>query len=206
MRVLVGPATAMLMALMGCVSHTSLPPAPSPAASIHLDRSSPTPPSFEYERSEIAFKNRMLDDEESSLYRVRYIRFPSYGENGQQDNLVSGKYYESKTPGRKPLVIIVPIPDSHAYPAAKMTAYLKTHSQGEINVFDMLIERDIVEWQGMASAPDEATFMRRLEKSAKREWTTVIDIRRVIDWASATGGSSRLEWRCRSLDWPRRCW
>lgn len=184
MRVVTTSALAALFALMGCVSYTSSPSAPAPVASLGSDGQSLHYPA-DYDRQEIAFKNRMLEEEESSLYRVRYIRFHSYGDNGQPDNLVTGRYYESKRPGEKPLVIIVPIPAGHSYPAEKMTAYLKSHSMGEINIFNMLIERDVIDWNGLSASLDEAAFMERLEKSAEREWTTVIDIRRILDWAEA---------------------
>lgn len=184
MRVVFSSAMATLIALSGCVSYTRSPAVPTAAIS-HDSGGQPPHPSADYEKQEIAFKNRMLDEEESSLYRVRYIRFASYGENGQKDNLVTGRYYESKRPGRKPLVIIVPIPAGHTYPAEKMTAYLKSNSMGEINIFNMLIERDVIDWNGLSASLDEAAFMERLEKSAEREWTTVIDIRRTLDWAEA---------------------
>jgi hypothetical protein len=184
MKVVSSLAMVALLALVGCVSYSSSPSAPAPAESFASGGLSPHP-SAAYERQEIAFKNRILDAEETSLYRVRYIRFPSYGENGQEENLVTGRYYESKRPGKKPLVIIVPIPAGHSYPAEKMTAYLKSHSMGEVNIFNMLLDRDVVDWSGLAAAADEAAFMKRLEKSAEREWTTVVDIRRTIDWAGA---------------------
>ena len=95
---------AALIALMGCVSYTTSPSAPSPAVSVDPGGSSPVPQA-EYEKRTIVFKNRIVDEEESSLYRVRYIRFPSYGDNGQEDNLVTGRYYESKRPGRKSAII-----------------------------------------------------------------------------------------------------
>jgi dienelactone hydrolase len=168
--------------LMGCVSYTSKPLEPAPRASIEVDGITSLPPA-EYEKQEISFKNRILDEEESSLYGVRFIRFPSYGDNGQEGNLVTGRYYESKRPGKKPLVIIVPLPAGHTYPAEKMTAYLRSHSLGDVNIFNMDGKKDLVDWAGLAAAPDEAAFMERLEKSAGRQRTTVIDIRRVIDWA-----------------------
>jgi dienelactone hydrolase len=184
MRVVTTSAMAALIVLVGCVSYTSFPAVPAPDAAFDAVELS-SHPSAEYEKHEVVFKNRMVDEEESALYRVRYIRFPSYGENGQEDNLVTGRYYESKRPGKKPLVIIVPIPAGHTYPAEKMTAYLKSHSMGEINIFNMLIDRDVIDWNGLSASLDEAAFMERLEKSAEREWTTVIDIRRTLDWAEA---------------------
>ncbi len=184
MRVFTTSAMAALIVLVGCVSYTSSPAVPAPDAAFDSGELS-SHPSAEYEKQEIVFKNHMMDDEESSLYRVRHIRFPSYGENGQEDSLVTGRYYESKRPGKKPLVIIVPIPAGHTYPAEKMTAYLKSHSMGEVNIFNMKIERDVIDWNGLSASVDEAAFMERLEKSAEREWTTVIDIRRTLDWAEA---------------------
>jgi len=184
MRIVTTLALAALFALVGCVSYTSSPSSPAPAASLGSDGQS-LHHLAAYDRQEIGFKNRMLDEEESSLYRVRYIRFPSYGDNGQPDNLVAGRYYESKRPGKRPLVIVAPLPAGHTYPADKMTAYLKSHSLGDVNVFNMDGKNDLVDWAGLAAAPDEAAFMERLEKSAEREWTTIIDIRRTIDWAEA---------------------
>jgi dienelactone hydrolase len=138
---------------------------------------------FAYQRSEIPFKNRMLDEEETSLYRVRYVRFPSVGDNGQPDNLVRGKYYESKLPGRKPMVIVLPIWGRHVYPSEKMTAYLKRRSGGRVNVFLMEGEEHLIDWQALVGAADEAAYLDLWEQGAQREWVTITDIRRTIDWA-----------------------
>ena len=184
MRVVTTSALAALIALVGCVSYTDSPSSPVPAASLDSGGQS-LHDLADYDRQEVPFKNHVLDEEESSLYIVRHIRFPSYGDNGQDDNLVTGRYYESKRPGKKPLVIIVPIPAGHSYPADKMAAYLSSHSVGEVNIFKLEIARDIIDWNGMAAAANEAAFMERLDKSAEREWTTVIDIRRTLDWAEA---------------------
>ena len=184
MRVLRGSTTAALIALVGCVSYTRSPASPAPAKSLDSGELSPHP-TADYERQEIVFKNRMLDEEETSFYRVRNIRFSSYGDNGQPDNLVTGKYYESKLAGKKPLLIILPIPAGHNYPAERMTTYLKKHSRGSVNIFTMNGKGDLVDWEGLAAATDEAEFMERLDKSAEREWTMIIDVRRTIDWAEA---------------------
>ena len=83
MRVVTTSAMAALIVLVGCVSYTSSPAVPAPDAAFDAVELS-SHPSAEYEKHEVVFKNRMVDEEESSLYRVRYIRFPSYGENGQE--------------------------------------------------------------------------------------------------------------------------
>jgi pimeloyl-ACP methyl ester carboxylesterase len=140
-------------------------------------------PLFVYERTEIPFKNRMLDEEETPQYRVRYIRFPSIGDNGQPDELVRGKYYESKLPGPKPMVIVLPIWGRHVYPSTKITAYLKRHSEGGVNVFYLEGGEDLFDWQALGSAPTEEAYLDLWEDGAQRELVTMTDIRRVIDWA-----------------------
>jgi hypothetical protein len=169
-------------ALAGCIAHTNSPPG-SLARRSHLE-SEPSPePVFAYQHSEIPYRNRMLDEEETSLYRVRYVRFPSIGDNGQPDNLVRGKYYESKLPGRKPMVIVLPIWGRHVYPSEKITAHLKRRSAGGINVFLMQGEQHLIDWQALAGAADEAAYLDLWEQGARREWVTITDIRRTIDWA-----------------------
>ncbi len=153
-------------------------------ARAHVDEveTSPTP-IFDYERAPIPFKNRLLDEEETSLYRVRYVRFPSIGDNGQTDNLVRGKYYESKLPGPKPLVIVLPIWSRHVYPPEKMTAHFTKRSSGRVNVFLMQGDFDLIEWKAFAAAADETEYLKIFEQGAQREWVTITDIRRTIDWA-----------------------
>ena len=172
----------MASSFIGCVAHTSSPPASMPPESLELREPSATQ-LFSYERREIPFKNRMLDKEETSLYRVRYVRFPSIGDNGQPDNLVRGKYYESKLQGRKPMVVVLPIWGRHVYPPEKITAHLLRRSRGHINVFQVEGPNHLLDWQGLASAPDETSYLELWEQGARREWVAITDIRRILDWA-----------------------
>ncbi len=122
---------------------------------------------------------------ETERYRVRWVRFPSVGHNGQPDNLVAGHYYESKLPGRKPIVIVLPIWGGHAYPSDKMAARLRHASRGRAHVFLMSGEDALFDWEGLATAPDPETFLALWQEGANRERTIVIDVRRIVDWASA---------------------
>ena len=175
--------TALLtLCLASCVSYTTTPGATSPEG-----RLAPIPASteliFDYEKSEIPYKNRVLEEEETALYRVRYVRFPSIGENGQPENLVTGLYYESKLPGPRPVMVILPIWGAAEYPSKVMTALFKEKSRGEFHVFQMLGESFILDWEGLYSAKDEGEFLETWRSSAEREWATIVDIRRTIDWA-----------------------
>ena len=172
---------AVAVGLAGCLAHSR---SPSASFASQVPRDHPPPlPAFAYERSEIPLENRMLEDEETSFYRVRYVRFPSIGDNGQAGGLVRGKYYESKLPGRKPLVIVLPIWGGHVYPSEKTTASLTRRSGGRVNVFHMEGEKRLIDWQALDSAAEESAFLEAWRQGARREWVAVTDIRRTIDWA-----------------------
>ena len=173
---------AAAFGLAGCIAHSTIPSSSVTSAS-HFEYESSSDPLFVYERTEIPFKNRMLDEEETPQYRVRYIRFPSIGDNGQPDDLVRGKYYESKIPGPKPMVIVLPIWGRHVYPSTKITTYLKRHSGGGVNVFYLEGGEDLFDWKALGSAPTEEAYLDLFEDGAQRELVTITDIRRVIDWA-----------------------
>ena len=168
----------------GCTPHTTTPAASSATADpAHgLTRHHST---FGYERSPIPFHNDVLDDEESRNYVVRHIHFPSIGDNRQRHDQVTGKYYESKHAGKKPLVIVLPIFGGHIYPSQNMTLYLKRISDGGVHVFRMLGERNLTDWWGLKQAADPEEFMRLWSITAQAEHNTIIDIRRTIDWAVA---------------------
>ena len=138
-----------------------------------------------YERTTVPFTNDVLDEEESRNYLVRHIHFPSIGDNRQRHDQVTGKYYESKHPGKKPLIIVLPIFGGHVYPSQNMTLYLKRISEGDVHVFRMLGEQNLTDWWGLKNAPDEESFMELWRATAQAERNTIIDIRRTIDWALA---------------------
>lgn len=143
------------------------------------------PSPFDYNQGTIPFNNHVLDDEETRNYLVRHISFPSVGDNRQRDDLVTGRYHESKHPGKKPLIIIVPIFGGHTYPPRNMTLFLKRFSDGGTNVFKIEADRKVTDWWALKHAPDEESFMDLWRISANAERNTAIDLRRIIDWAQA---------------------
>ena len=135
---------------------------------------------------------------EEADYWIRSLTLPSVGENGQPGNLVTARYYQSKRKGAKPLVIVLPIwsmrtyasdavsaaiNDMQAYPSNTMSAGLRAHSAGAINVLQILTKRPLFDLQTIGGAHDEAEFLRMLRPLVDRFVDTVIDIRRVVDWA-----------------------
>ena len=82
-------------------------PRPATASDVPPGRVDP----FPYERAPVRVTNHTESETES--YAVRLLRFPSSGENGQEGNTVTARYYESIEPGPRPLVVVLPIWGGH---------------------------------------------------------------------------------------------
>jgi dienelactone hydrolase len=119
---------------------------------------------------------------EDAAYRTVSLAFPSAGENGQAGNLVTARYYRSKSKSAKPLVIVLPIWGIHTYPSNTVSAGLRKHG-GNINVLQIDGERPLLDWDAIGDTRTEAEFFKLLDQMIGRFVSTVIDIRRVVDWA-----------------------
>lgn len=184
MRRLLGLVVTIGLYLGGCTSHTTTSLSSEPE-SLTSSTVAATRSVFDYERTSIPFENDVLDEEETRNYVVRFIHFPSLGDNRQRRDQVSGKYYESKHPGKKPLIIVLPIFGGHAFPPKTMTLYLRRAAEGSAHVFHMQGEQNLTDWWGLKHAPDEESFMDLWQTTAQAEYNTIINIRRTIDWAQA---------------------
>jgi len=121
--------------------------------------------------------------EEGRDYRVRSFAFASVGENGQEGNLVTGRYYQGKDPGPKPLVIVLPVWGVHSYPSETISAGLRERASGAVNVLQIIGEELLFDWPAVGESASEAAFYRTLDAMVARFVATVIDIRRIVDWA-----------------------
>ncbi|MFQ6022441.1 MAG: dienelactone hydrolase family protein [Acidiferrobacterales bacterium] len=138
---------------------------------------------FAYDKETVVQpSNHMEEKLETSKYRVRRLSFPSIGENGQDGNLVTGLYYQSKLPGKKKLVIVLPIWGTHTYPSRKMTKSLLAYSRGDMNVLRILGENFLFDWEAMRAVSTEEAVIVVARQMAERVQTHVIDIRRIVDW------------------------
>ena len=138
---------------------------------------------FDYEKSLIHASNHVEQKLETKNYLVRSLSFPSIGENGQAGNLVRALYYQSKLPGKKKLVIVLPIWGTHTYPSRKITKSLVRNSRGDINVLRILGKDSLFDWAAMRAAATEEELITLAERMVERVRTHVVDIRRAIDWA-----------------------
>jgi hypothetical protein len=97
------------LTLTACIFRDHVPYTPDPARQLGRQTVFRTDPLFRDPPTALPVENHTLDDEETDAYRVRSPSFPSIGENGQKNNRVTALYYQSKSPGKKKLVIVLPI-------------------------------------------------------------------------------------------------
>jgi dienelactone hydrolase len=167
-------------ALVGCTAriHAPFVPGDEPVPP-RLVRAAPS--EFDYIDS-LPHPAYVITAEDAAYWTVS-LAFPSAGENGQASNLVTARYYRSKSEGAKPLVIVLPIWGIHTYPSNAISAGLREHSAGRIDVLQIHGDRPLLDWETVGNIRAEAEFFDLLAHMIDRFVSTVIDIRRVVDWA-----------------------
>jgi dienelactone hydrolase len=140
-------------------------------------------PAFRYEPQPVPFTNHVARYGSRSHYTLRELEMPSYGDNGQPEPLIKASYYKSNVPGRHPMVIVSPIWGTFTYPPRKISSFIQNHSRGEVHVLHVHGERYLIDWEGLAAAEDEEQFRQVWRDGIEHQRVTVIDFRRLIDWA-----------------------
>jgi dienelactone hydrolase len=118
------------------------------------------------------------------LVEVLGLQFASVGENGQEGNRVTVRYYKSRLPGPKPLLVVLPIWGSSTYPPRKMVRHVLRRSGGEMNVVWIQGTQRVIDWEALVSAPDERAFLELWREMGARERATIVDVLRVLDWGA----------------------
>jgi dienelactone hydrolase len=137
---------------------------------------------FDYQKAPLALTNHDLGHKGD--YEVKAVSFPSSGHNGQADNRVTARYYRGRGAGPKPLIIVLPIWGSrHLYPAKKMTRVLRSRFDGDANVMHLDGREPLVDFNAMGAAEDVAAFRLTIARMAEQCRVSLIDIRRILDWA-----------------------
>ncbi|MEE4272013.1 MAG: dienelactone hydrolase family protein [Thermoanaerobaculales bacterium] len=140
-------------------------------------------PRYRYPHEQIRFENHVLGRGDTANYSERLLTFPSIGDNGQQDKQVRARYFRSELEGPRPLVIVLPIYARFTYPSRKMVKFLQKKSDGEVHVLDVEGKDFLIDWLELADTDDEETVLEIFRRGIERERVTVIDVRRLIDWA-----------------------
>jgi len=136
---------------------------------------------FPYAARPVTFSNHVLLEEETADYIARFLTFPSMGRNGLPGDVLNARYYQRKAAGQQSLVIVLPIWGGHPYPQAIVAADLRRARLGHV----MLVDGDsaIIDWDALAAAPTGPVFADTMREIVNRVRTSVVDIRRMMDWA-----------------------
>ena len=153
------------------------------AGDVQITQSPETDAAFAYEKSTVSFTNHVKGIGANSLYQYRFLEIPSVGDNNQPENLVTASYYRSLVPGSHPLVIVLPIWGTYTYPPRKMSSFIQNHSDGRVHVLHVHGERYFLDWERLAVAPDEESFLEVFRQAIDHQRVTMIDARRLVDWA-----------------------
>jgi dienelactone hydrolase len=136
---------------------------------------------FAYRCSPVEVDNHT--SEHGVHYRLRRLTFESVGSNGQSGHPVTVDFYQSTLPGRWPVVIVIPVWGISNYPSTKIAKAIRNKSDGTFHVFHMRGDTHLLDWELLGDARSEEEFLAAWHESVERERATVIDIRRLIDWA-----------------------
>jgi len=172
-------AALLMLASSGCV--------------LHMNRGGPPPPGYTYTPSptarepfQVLERHPVVLGEPTSHTRnhdVVPLSFVSSGHNGHPENLVIGQYYRSRTPGRKKLVIVMPIWGTSTYPPRKISTGYVRHSGDDANVIWIHGDSPVFPWAQLRQTPDEKAFVALARDNTERFRTAVVDIQRLVDWA-----------------------
>ncbi|MFQ5524871.1 MAG: hypothetical protein ACE5GX_01285 [Thermoanaerobaculia bacterium] len=121
---------------------------------------------------------------EAGGYAEHRLSFASIGYNAQHQNLVEATYFERRTPGRKALVIILPIWGSSSYPGRALLRQLRRDDAVGDMSFLLIHGREyLFDWEGMARASSEAALRGTLATSVEAMLNSIQDARRLLTWA-----------------------
>lgn len=119
-------------------------------------------------------------------YNLHHVSFKSVADNGQVGKIASAHYFQSKLPGKKKLVVILPIWGSSKYPPNTMAQLVLDTHQGMANVLLIEGDQDFIDWTRIQVAQNEAEFVDLIQQyMLQRVLTNVIDMRRWLDWAQS---------------------
>ena len=175
-------AVALPLASTGCVLHVHRdldpPPGftytPTQGDPAFADDSAPgDPPS-------IRFSERM---DSTRTHEIMRFEYESSGRNGHPQNIVEGLYMRGRAPGPKKLVVVMPIWGTSTYPPDKISHGYARHAGKDTDVIWVYGSAPLFPWVELRTTRTEAEFRAMATDSAEAYRATVVDMRRLIDWA-----------------------
>ena len=145
----------------------------------------PVPTGYEYRKTAAQATLERQGTSADGRYETYALTLPSVGDNGQGQLLVTTQYLKAKTPGKKKLVIVVPIYGSISFASKMMARQLIEWQKHDTNVLLIHDANEIFDGD-IERAPimiTEAELLQGVEQCVTRFRHAVIAIRRLIDWA-----------------------
>lgn len=145
----------------------------------------PIPTGYEYRKALYSATLERQSISADGQYETYSLTLPSVGDNGQRQLLVTAQYLKAKTPGKKKLVIVVPIYGSISFASKMMARQLIERQKQDTNVLliqdaNEIFDGDVQRAPIMAT---EAEMLQAVQRCVTRFRRVVIAIRRLIDWA-----------------------
>jgi hypothetical protein len=173
-------AVVLALASTGCVLHIQRDVQPSPG--FHYEQpQGPAIPFDAFERTPVELSPPF---DETRNHEIMELEFRSSGKNGHPDNLVKARYFHSKQSGRKSLVVVMPIWGTSSYPPAKISTGYARRAGNDTHVIWIYGDAPVFPWTELSSVPTEEGFRAMARDSAERYRSAVIDMRRLVDWAT----------------------
>jgi len=152
-------------------------------AALRLDL--PVPTGYEYRKTASPATLERQSISADGQYETYALTLPSVGDNGQSQLLVTAQYLKAKTPGKKKLVIVVPIYGSISFASKMMARQLVEWQKQDTNVLLIQDANEIFNGD-IEQAPiviTEAELLQGVQRCVTRFRQVVIAIRRLVDWA-----------------------
>ena len=170
----------LALACTGCALHVHRNPEPAPGFRYEPAQAAAVP--FEaFERTNVDLSEPF---DETRSHEIVRLSFRSSGRNGHPENLVEGQYFRSKAPGRKSLVVVMPIWGTSDYPPQKISTGYARRANRDSHVIWIYGTAPMFPWSELSSAPTEESFRAMARDSAERYRAAVVDMRRLVDWAA----------------------
>jgi hypothetical protein len=172
-------AAVLALACSGCALHLDRDPEPAPG--FRYDDPVPAAPFDSFERAPVELSEPF---DEMRTHELVRLSFRSSGRNGHPENLVEGQYFRSKDSGPKSLVVVMPIWGTSDYPPAKISTGYARRAGRDTHVIWIYGTAPMFPWNELSSVPTEDGFRAMARDSAERYRAAVVDMRRLVDWAS----------------------
>ena len=145
----------------------------------------PVPTGYEYRRTASPAALERQSVSADGQYETYVLTLSSVEANGQGQRPASVQYLKLKTPGKKKLVIVVPIYGSISFASKMMARHLIEWQKQDTNVL-LIVDANEIFNGDIEQAPiviTEADLLQGVQRCVTRFRHVVIAIRRLIDWA-----------------------